>query len=177
TLPSLSATALAVFCSRSRLSAITRFWCSTSRRLRVLASTARPRGKRKFRAKPGFTFTTSPMLPRFSTSSRRITCMTRSSAHRRERQQRDAARALDRGRQPTLVPRAVAGDPAGDDLPAIADEAPEHAGVLVVDADALLGAEPTHLAPAGAAPAARSAVVAPAPPSAPAAAAAPSHSS
>src|SRR5205823_14078495 len=44
------AVASALLCSRSALAAITRLWCSSVLRFLGLASTARPRGRRKFRA-------------------------------------------------------------------------------------------------------------------------------
>src|SRR4051794_11502322 len=69
------------------------------------------------------------------------------------RQQRDGARPLDRERQLALVPGAVAGDAARDDLAALAQEAAEDARVLVVDQHLLVGAEAAHLAAAHATPA------------------------
>src|SRR5690349_11840617 len=49
------------------------------------------------------------------------------------------------------MPRAVAGDTARNDLPAVGDEVPEHAGVLVIDTETLLRAESTDLTASGAA--------------------------
>src|SRR4051812_2011867 len=51
----------------------------------------------------------------------------------RVRQQREIARALDRGAQLTLMPRAHAAQAAREDLPVVGDEASEGALVLVVD--------------------------------------------
>src|SRR5262245_20963149 len=51
----------------------------------------------------------------------------------RVRQEREIARALDRGAQLTLVPRAHAAQAAGQDLSVVGDEAAEGALVLVVD--------------------------------------------
>src|SRR5580765_4531643 len=64
-----------------------------------------------------------------------------------ERQESDAARALDRGGQQALMPGARAGDPAGRDLPAFGHEARQQPDVLVIDAHRLVGAEATDLAP------------------------------
>src|SRR5438105_8171507 len=73
--------------------------------------------------------------------------------HHRVGEQRHVARALDGGGHFALVPGAVAGDAAGNDLAALGDEVLEVAGVLVVDLEVLVGAVAAHLAPAEAAPA------------------------
>src|SRR4051812_5189821 len=96
----------------------------------------------------------SPILPRFATSSRRMTSTAISVSSRvggGVRQQGHRPRPLDRARQRALMARAIAGDPARDDLAALAEEAAEHARVLVVDEHRLVGAEPAALPPAHAA--------------------------
>src|ERR1700712_328282 len=62
---------------------------------------------------------------------------------RAERQQSHLAGVLDGDRDVALVLHAITGDPAGTDLPALADVGPQQRGVLVVDDRvlALLGAE------------------------------------
>src|SRR2546422_9589610 len=120
------------------------------RRFFGLASTASPRGRRKLRAYPGFTRTTSPILPRLGTSSRRITCTGMGCSSRiggGVGQQRHGAGALDRDRELALVAGAVARDAAGDDLAPFGEEVPEGGGILVVDQHRLVGAEATDLAP------------------------------
>src|SRR5512137_85256 len=68
-------------------------------------------------------------------------------------QERQHAGALDGGRHLALVLRAVAADPAGDDLAALGEEVLELPLVLVVDLGRLLGAEAADLAAAEAPPA------------------------
>src|SRR5262245_573441 len=124
------------------------------RRFFGFASTASPRGRRKLRAYPGFTRTTSPILPRFGTSSRRITWTgigISSRVGRGVRQKRDRPCPLDGERQRALVAGAIAGDAARDELPALAQEVPERARVLVVDQHLLVGAEAADLPTAHAA--------------------------
>src|ERR1051325_3291761 len=81
-----------------------------------------------------------------------------SDGRRRERQQRDVSGALHRGRQLTLMARAVAGDAARNQLAALGDEAAEQPHVLVIDGNSL-GTEAADLAPLHA-PAKRHLVVA-----------------
>src|SRR2546423_10310641 len=88
-----------------------------------------------------------------SAHSRRVRKLPRDRAsalgshrRRRERQQRDVSRALDRRRQLALMPRAVAGDPARNQLAALGDEAAEQPDVFVIDRNSL-GTEAAHLAP------------------------------
>jgi len=64
------------------------------------------------------------------------------------RQQGHRARPLDRVRDLTLMSRAAPGDPARDDLAALAHEASQPANVLVIDQVDLVDAELTDLAPA-----------------------------
>src|SRR5512138_2947510 len=56
-------------------------------------------------------------------------------------QQGDVPGALDRAGQHALVPGACAGLAPRADLAFVGDEAPQHIGLLVVDADSLVGAE------------------------------------
>src|SRR4051812_37302439 len=62
------------------------------------------------------------------------------------RNQRDLARALDRGLQLALVHRAGAGDAARQDLAALRHERPDQLHVLVVDVVDLVRAELADLA-------------------------------
>jgi len=64
-----------------------------------------------------------------------------------ERQQSDAARALDRRRQQPLMSRAIAGDPARRHLAALADEGRYRPQILIIDPQAFIGAKTTNLAP------------------------------
>src|SRR5579864_1257567 len=61
-------------------------------------------------------------------------------------EQCDRPRALEGGREGTLVPGACAGDAAGKDLASVADESPQAGDLLVVDVADLLDAEAAHLA-------------------------------
>src|SRR5262245_11341969 len=62
-------------------------------------------------------------------------------------QERNCARPLDGERESALMPGAVAGDAARNDLAAFGEEVPERARVLVVDEHRLVGAEATDLPP------------------------------
>ena len=64
---------------------------------------------------------------------------------RRERQQRDILRALDRHGQPALVPRASSGHAARKNLAALLDERRQNLGPLVIDVVRLVHAEPANL--------------------------------
>src|SRR5690348_8083617 len=64
---------------------------------------------------------------------------------RRERQQRDVARALDGRGQLPLVRRAYTGQPAGHDLAAFSDKLREQAHVFVIDVINLFHAELANL--------------------------------
>ena len=59
----------------------------------------------------------------------------------RKGQQRDVARPLDGHAQPTLMPRANARHPAGQNLPTLLHELRKNVGALVVDEVHLLDAE------------------------------------
>src|SRR5688572_5752314 len=116
-----------------------------------VARFALPWGRRKLRAKPSFTLTTSPRLPRFATFSMRMTCMVLSplfSVQVRVRQQREEARALDRVGQLALIAGGGAGDARRDDLAGLVDEVLQDVDVLVVDPLDLLGGEAAELAAA-----------------------------
>src|SRR5712672_3442581 len=62
-------------------------------------------------------------------------------AARRERQQRDVPRLLDRSRDPPLVGSANPAQPPGDDLAALRHKLPQQAHVLVIDGVNLFDAE------------------------------------
>src|SRR5262245_51082050 len=116
-----------------------------------VARFALPCGMRKLRAKPSFTFTTSPRLPRLATFSIRITCMWLSpygSVQVGVRQQREEAGALDRVRQLALVAGGGPGDARRDDLAGFVDEVLQDLDVLVIDPLHLLGGEAAELAAA-----------------------------
>src|SRR5438034_1714657 len=106
--------------------------CSRFVRLPAVAVRASFFGMRKLRAYPSETSRTSPRRPSLATSSSRMTfisVLVRGGV----RQQRDRPRALDRVRELALLARAASRDPTWDDLPALRDEAPEPAHILVID--------------------------------------------
>src|SRR4051812_4639126 len=83
-------------------------------------------------------------------SSLRMTSMSRSPylKRRRERQQRDVPRLLDRVREPPLVRSADARNAPGNDLPPLRHERMQQLRVLVIDVVDPLDAETAHfLAP------------------------------
>src|SRR4051812_30586178 len=81
------------------------------------------------------------MAPSFSTrSSRMISMSTRSLLHE-VRKKTEMTRSLDRPRKLTLLLRGDCGDPAGDDLAALRNEALQQANVLIVDARRVLARE------------------------------------
>src|SRR6185295_2879094 len=90
-LPTISAS---FFCSRLRASSCV-FWPWKYSRLALVARSAFFSGRRKLRAKPSLTFTSSPIWPSFSTRSSRITCMARSGSVQHVGQERHVAGALD----------------------------------------------------------------------------------
>src|SRR5215469_16583412 len=91
-------------------------------------------GSRKLRAKPGFTFTTSPIWPSLGTRSSRMTFigMARSLGDY-VGQERQEAGALDRLGELALLLGRDRGDAAWHDLAALGNEALEEPHVLVVD--------------------------------------------
>src|SRR3569833_1192359 len=126
----------AIFCAsdlRSRLRASSCvFWVWKYSRLALVARRAFFLGRRKLRAKPSFTFTSSPIWPSFSTRSSRITCMVVLLLHD-VGQQRHEAGALDGVGQDALLLVADGGDAARHDLAALRNEALQELDVLVVD--------------------------------------------
>src|SRR5579862_1171409 len=76
----------------------------------------------------------------------RVTGLSRLNAQRRERQQREHTRTLDRDRQLALMLGAIARGSAGHYLAALGDEAAERAHVFVIDLERLVGAEAAYLA-------------------------------
>src|SRR3546814_858937 len=112
-----------------------------------LARSALPRGKRKLRAKPSFTVTTSPMWPSFSTRSSRMICMVPPSLFHDEGQEADVTRTLDRLRQLALLLAGNGRDARRNDFAALGDEALKQANVLVINAGRILAGEGAALAP------------------------------
>src|SRR5271168_283982 len=111
-------------------------WVSNFARLSLLARIAFFCGSRKLRAKPGFTFTISPICPSFSTRWSRISstaAMVALPSGEDVGQQRQEAGALDRLRQFALLAGGDGGDAAGHDLAPFREEAGQQANVLVVD--------------------------------------------
>src|SRR6185312_7019763 len=92
-------------------------------------------GSRKLRAKPGFTFTTSPIWPSLGTRSSRMTFigMVRPSSGDYVGQERQEAGALDRLGELALLLGRHRRNAARHDLAALGDEALEQPHVLVVD--------------------------------------------
>src|SRR5258706_12193022 len=119
---------------RSRLCASSCDFCVRKySRLAFVARRAFFLGRRKLRAKPSLTFTSSPIWPSFSTRSSKITCISGFPSAQHVGQQRHIARALDRLRKQALLARRDGGDAAWHDLAALGDEALQQLHVLVVD--------------------------------------------
>src|ERR1700719_404157 len=76
----------------------------------------------------------------------RVTRLSRLDPERRERQQREHARALDRDCQLPLMLGAIARGSARHYLCALGDEAAERAHVFVIALERLVGAEAAYLA-------------------------------
>src|SRR4051794_37028600 len=129
---SLSAT----FCAsllRSRFRASSCVFCVWKySRLAFVARSAFFLGNRKFRAKPSFTFTSSPIWPSFSTRSSRITCIAVLLLNH-VRQQRHETCTLDGARELALLAGRHCGDARRHDLAALGNEALQQLHVLVVD--------------------------------------------
>src|SRR5699024_12405377 len=90
---------------------------------------------------------TSPIWPRFSIRSSRITSMSRSSSSLDHvGQQPEIARALDGTRQFALLLGRNRGDPTRHDLASFGDEAAQKLAVLVVDLRRVGAGEGTGLA-------------------------------
>src|ERR1700733_529645 len=152
--PSASLRRSRLWASRSTL----RVWKYS--RLALVARSAFFLGRRKLRAKPSLTRTSSPIWPSFSTRSSRITCM---SLHH-IRQKRHEAGTLDRVRQLALVLVRDRGDARRHDLAALGDVALEQLHILVVDLGRVGAGEGIGLLPAEERPARRVAVAATSPP-------------
>src|SRR3569833_223997 len=98
-------------------------WPSKTFRFWALARRALERGRRKLRATPSFTETTSPMAPSFSTRSSRMTIMGPPSLLHDVGQEREEACALDGAGQFPLLLGGDRGDPRRHDLAALGDVA------------------------------------------------------
>src|ERR671930_841131 len=146
-LPSTSAISCACSTDRASCRARSASRLRSSATRAAVAGSASRRGKRKFRAYPRATSTTSPRRPTFSTSLSRITS-TASPRVRDVREERHLAGALHGDGDLPLVAAARAGDAARADLPLLRDVAPELVVVLVVDLLDLVLAEVTALPPA-----------------------------
>src|SRR5476651_1102012 len=120
------------FCSRLRASSCD-FWPWKNSRLALVARRAFFSGKRKLRANPSFTFTSSPIWPSFSTRSSRITCMAFSRSAQHVGQQRHEPRALDGVREDALLLVGHGRDAARHDLAALGNVPLQQLDVLVVD--------------------------------------------
>src|SRR5258706_2022205 len=130
---------------RSRLCASSCDFCVRKySRLAFVARRAFFLGKRKLRAKPSFTFTSSPIWPSFSTRSSRITCMVVLLLHDIG-QQRHEAGALDGVGQDTLLLVADRGDTGRHDLAALGNEALQELDVLVIDLGRVIAREGASL--------------------------------
>src|SRR5690242_5994977 len=116
---------------RRLLASIWAFWVWKNSRLALVARRAFFCGRRKLRAKPSFTFTSSPIWPSFSTRSSTITCMARSLQNIGK--QRHVPCALDGVREQALLLVGNGRDAAGYDLAALRDETLKELHVLVVD--------------------------------------------
>src|SRR5258708_36697653 len=120
-----------------------------------VAATASWRGSRKFRAKPGRTRTSSPLLPSFSTSCCRITWMLAGMAGTRcvdsvrdgEREERDVSSALDCELHLALVAGAVAAGSPPNEPPPPGAAGSERLRGLVVAADRPFAAATAHALP------------------------------
>src|SRR5262249_24839965 len=107
-------------------------------------------GNRKLRAKPGFTFTTSPIWPSLGTRSSRMTFIGMvSSLGDQVGQERQETGALDRLGELALLLGRHRGDAARHDLAALGDEALQEPHVLVVDLWRIGARERAALAAAG----------------------------
>src|ERR1700743_1975208 len=146
--PSASLRRSRLWASRSAL----RVWKYS--RWALVARSAFFLGRRKLRAKPSLTRTSSPIWPSFSTRSSRITCM---SLHH-IRQKRHEARALDRVRQLALVLVRDRGDARRHDLAALGDVTLQELHILVVDLGRVGAGEGIGLLPAEEGPARRVAI-------------------
>src|SRR6185312_15713601 len=104
-------------------------------------------GSRKLRAKPGFTRTTSPIWPRRSMRSSRMTSTIARLLLHEVGQEGEEAGALDRLGELALLLRGDRGDAARHDLAALRQEALQQLHVLVVDLRRVGAGEGAGLAP------------------------------
>src|SRR3954466_15664485 len=116
------------------------FWAWKYSRLALVARSAFFLGRRKLRAKPSLTRTSSPIWPSFSTRSSRITCMVVLLLHDIG-QQRHEAGALDGVGQNALLLVADRGDARRHDLAALGNEALQELDVLIVDLGGVIPGE------------------------------------
>src|SRR5258708_17190586 len=123
------------------------FWASNSAlrawknsRLALVARSAFFLGRRKLRAKPSLTRTSSPIWPSFSTRASRITCMAGPSLHDIG-QERHEAGALDGVGQDALLLVADRGDAGRHDLAALGNEALQQLHILVIDLGRVIAGE------------------------------------
>src|SRR5437762_10284576 len=106
-------------------------------------------GSRKLRAKPGFTFTTSPIWPSLGTRSSRMTFIgMASSSGDQVGQEPQEAGALDRLGELALLLGRHRRYAARHDLAALGNEALQQAHVLVVDLGCVRAGERAALAAA-----------------------------
>src|SRR5262245_54454564 len=106
-------------------------------------------GSRKLRAKPGFTFTTSPIWPSLGTRSSRMTFIgMAASLGDQVGQEAQEAGALDRLRELALLLGRHRRDTARHDLAALRNEALQQPHVLVVDLGRVRAGERAALAAA-----------------------------
>src|SRR5579872_1306143 len=116
------------------------FWAWKYSRFALVARRAFFLGRRKLRAKPSRTRTSSPIWPSFSTRSSRITCMAVLLLHD-VGQQRHEAGALDGVGQDALLLVADGGDTGRHDLAALGNEALQQLDVLIVDLGRVIAGE------------------------------------
>src|SRR3954468_8619359 len=122
------------------LASIWAFWVWKYSRFALVARRAFFLGRRKLRAKPSLTRTSSPIWPSFSTRSSRITCMAVLLLHD-VGQQRHEAGALDRIGEQALLLVADRGDAGRHDLAALGNEALQQLDVLIVDLGRVIAGE------------------------------------
>src|SRR5580704_16150758 len=170
--PSFPATCSASDLNESERASSSPFIVSKRVRFSSVARSALPRGKRKLRAKPSLTRTTSPIWPSLATRSSKITSISTSplrpppsnrgrdvglSSADHVRQKPEEARTLDRLGELTLLLRRDRRDAARHDFAALRDEALQQLDVLVIDLRCVGAGERAALAAAKKRPASASA--------------------
>src|SRR5258706_6624154 len=127
----------ATFCASSRRCRFSATRCdlraSKLLRLSLVARSAFFCGSRKLRAKPGFTRTTSPIWPRRSMRSSRMTSTILPLLLHEVGQEGEEAGALDRLGELALLLGRDGRDAARHDLAALRQEALQQLHVLVID--------------------------------------------